>query len=514
MTISSSLNAGVAGLSSNASKLATISDNIANSSTYGYKRAQTDFQSMVMTGNSNSSYVAGGVRATTMRLIDMQGPLVNTTNATDIAIDGRGFLAVTDVTALADTTSAYPISLVTTGSFRADANGVLRTATGQVLMGWPADLLDGTSTFARDTLASLVPVTVGANQYVANPTTQISLSVNLPSTESVAGASGDPLSIGVEYFANLGESESLNFEYTANVPASGASNSWTMTVKDGAQSDLVVGVYTLDFNPDQTAGGTLLSVTTVSGASYDPVTGAIDVPVAGGTIALNIGKIGQIDGTTQLATGFTPVSIGKNGTPVASLSSMTVDEGGNLYAIYDQGFTRRLYQLPVVDVPNPNGLIAIDNQAYKLSVESGPIYLWNAGEGPTGSTLAFTREESSIDVATELVQLIQTQRAYSSNAKVIQAVALSLAVETDLPVEISDWVITMFLLMLFMVCSATIALLLVKIDDIVCFLRNLLALCAQRCDRHLRRLIRHSDRCIQIWSERATPLWDAGSRWL
>lgn len=60
MTISSSLNAGVSGLSSNASKLATISDNIANSGTYGYKRAQTDFQSLVMTGNSNSSYVAGG----------------------------------------------------------------------------------------------------------------------------------------------------------------------------------------------------------------------------------------------------------------------------------------------------------------------------------------------------------------------------------------------------------------------------------------------------------------------
>jgi flagellar hook protein FlgE len=60
MTISSSLNAGVSGLSANASRLATISDNIANSATYGYKRAQTDFQSMVMTGDSNSAYVAGG----------------------------------------------------------------------------------------------------------------------------------------------------------------------------------------------------------------------------------------------------------------------------------------------------------------------------------------------------------------------------------------------------------------------------------------------------------------------
>lgn len=357
-----------------------------------------------------------------MRMVDMQGPLINTTNATDLAIDGRGFLAVTDVTSLNDPTASFPISLITTGSFRPDSDGVLRTATGQVLMGWPASLLDDNNAFARDTLASLVPVEVGSNQYVANPTTSISLAVNLPSAQSTAGASGDPLAIGVEYFANLGESESLNFEYTPEVPVAGASNAWNMTVRDGAQADAIVGSYRLEFNSSQVAGGTLLNVTTLFGAAYDPATGGMDVPVAGGTINLNVGKIGQIDGTTQLSTGFTPVSIGKNGTPVASLSSMTVDESGNLYAIYDQGFTRRLYQIPVVDVPNPNGLLATDNQGYRLSVESGPIYLWNAGEGPTGNMLGFTREESSVDVATELVQLIQTQRAYSSNAKVIQAV--------------------------------------------------------------------------------------------
>mgnify|MGYP006184391971 CR=1 FL=1 len=49
MSISSSLNAGVTGLASNASRLAAISDNIANSGTYGYKRASTDFTSMVIT---------------------------------------------------------------------------------------------------------------------------------------------------------------------------------------------------------------------------------------------------------------------------------------------------------------------------------------------------------------------------------------------------------------------------------------------------------------------------------
>ncbi|MEP1933608.1 MAG: flagellar hook-basal body complex protein, partial [Roseibium sp.] len=93
MTISSSLNAGVAGLAANATRLAAISDNIANSATYGYRRVESDFHSMV-TSASGGAYSAGGVRATTQRLIDQQGSLVTTSNATDLAVRGRGMLPV------------------------------------------------------------------------------------------------------------------------------------------------------------------------------------------------------------------------------------------------------------------------------------------------------------------------------------------------------------------------------------------------------------------------------------
>ena len=77
MSISSSLNAGVMGLSANASKLAVISDNIANSSTFGYKRSMADFSSLVI-GEGDGAYSAGGVRVATQRLIDERGALVGT----------------------------------------------------------------------------------------------------------------------------------------------------------------------------------------------------------------------------------------------------------------------------------------------------------------------------------------------------------------------------------------------------------------------------------------------------
>lgn len=164
MTISSSLNAGVAGLQANATRLAAISDNIANSSTAGYKRVDTDFHSVVISANGGS-YSAGGVRAVTTRLIDERGSLVATNNATDLAVRGRGFLPVAQATEVELDNGATNMYLTTTGSFRTDADGYLRSNSGLLLLGWPA-LPDGTiPTFPRDTADGLEPVQINVNQF-------------------------------------------------------------------------------------------------------------------------------------------------------------------------------------------------------------------------------------------------------------------------------------------------------------------------------------------------------------
>mgnify|MGYP002622367754 FL=1 len=116
------------------------------------------------------------------------------------------------------------------------------------------------------------------------------------------------------------------------------------------------------------------------------------------------------------------MAISKNGSPVANVTAVEADANGNLHAIFDQGFTRRIYQIPLIDVPNPNALVSLDDQTYRLSSASGAFFLWDAGTGPTGKLVGFAREGSTADVAAELTQLIQTQRAYSTNAKVIQTV--------------------------------------------------------------------------------------------
>jgi len=191
---------------------------------------------------------------------------------------------------------------------------------------------------------------------------------------------------------------------------------------DSAQAGAVIGEYELTFDNSRANAGTLSSVTVIAGGAYDPATGALDHTVAGGPLQISIGMLGDTSGLTQLSDSFSPTSIAKNGSAVGNLTSVEIDDQGMLTATYDTGLTRRLYQIPLVDVPNINGLTALNDQVYETSISSGSFYLWDAGEGPAGTIAGFAREESTTDLAAELTSLIQTQRAYTSSAKIIQTV--------------------------------------------------------------------------------------------
>lgn len=507
MSITSSLNAGVAGLNANAARLAAISDNIANSATFGYRRADTDFEAMVI-GGTRGGYTAGGVRAMTDRVVDRGGALVGTSSPLDLAISGRGMLPVRDSASL--TTGDTSLLLTPTGSFSRDAEGYIRTSSGLLLLGWPANR-DGTMpTYPRDTVAGLQPVRVESTQRSADPTTAISLGVNLPAGATREGAAGDDLTLTLEYFGTLGNTEELTVTFTPDVPASGSSNSWTVTITDSGQGGVTIGEYTVSFSNSGATSGTVASVTTVSGAAYDPLTGTIALVASSGTIDLTLGRPGDPSGLTQFDSEFALVALEKNGSPMGSFLGLEVDDQGFLIASYDSGFTQRLYQIPLVDVPNQNGLAAVGRQAFQITPDSGPMMLWDAGTGPTGTIAGYSREASATDVAAELTALIQTQRAYASNAKVIQTVALSFALPTLLPVEISVCVLASPELMVFIVCSATMALVLVRIDVMS------VSLCERRVSRRCRKVSaraegHHPPRhpvsgCSAIWRGRGLNL--------
>lgn len=447
MGISSSLNAGVSGLNANANKLATISDNIANSQTYGYKRADVDFSSMTVSdgGSPNTAgggrwFSAGGVRTNAVWNVDAKGALTTTASATDLALSGRGMLPVTAIASVGQSTSTPPFMLTSTGSFLPDAEGYLRTPSGLVLLGWPA-ASDGTiPAQPRDSAAGLEPIRVNRASFAAEPTSAIQLDANLPATETQAGSTGAALPVTVEYFDNLGASQTLAMSFTPTVPAAGnpQTNTWTLDIVDQA-SGLAAGSFEIVFGDAPPTAGLPISVSqTAVGTSplstaYDPVSGNVALDLGGQTIEIGIGSTsGGTQHLSQLSDTFSPVGVTKNGSGAGTFTGVSVDEKGMMYATYSSGFSKVIYQIPVVDVPNVNGLRVLDNQAYAVSHESGSMFLWDAGTGPTGGILGYAREQSTTDIANELTQLIQTQRAYSSNAKIIQTVDEMLQETTNL----------------------------------------------------------------------------------
>ncbi|WP_111428261.1 flagellar hook-basal body complex protein [Rhodobacteraceae bacterium DSL-40] len=444
MGISTSMNAGVSGLNANGNKLSTIADNIANSETYGYKRSDMDFSSMTVSAGGSSGVVgggraalAGGVSTNAIWNIAAKGALEGTSNSTDIAVSGRGMLPVTSLASYQANADDLDLMLTTTGSFHTDKDGYLTTSSGIVLLGWPADTEGNILPAARDTTASLEPVKINLSSVSAVPTENINMYANLPATDTGPDGTGTARMMTLEYFDSLGSAQNLTVSYTPTV-ADPQSNEWTMEIVD-EKSGNSVGTYTITFSDATATAGQVASVVQVDGGagayttSYDTSTGQLTMELNGQTIMVAIGSdSGGPQYLSQLSSSFSSKGVTHDGSPAGTYQGVTIDENGFIKASYSSGFSKVLYQVPLADVANLDGLSVLDNQCFAVSAASGSLYLWEPGDGPTGTVEGFALELSTTDIATELTDMIRTQRAYSSNAKIIQTVDEMLQETTNL----------------------------------------------------------------------------------
>jgi len=414
MSILGAMYSAVSGLGAQSTKLGVISDNIANSSTTGYKRSEVQFSSLVTQQISNHSYSSGGVQSDVRRQVDKQGLLQSTSSNTDIAINGGGFFAVSD-TQNADPSQDL-IALTRAGSFEPDDQGFLRNAAGYYLMGWQLNP-DGTTVNpapARDTFASLEPVNVSGINFTGAPTQNMTFAGNLPA-QLANGTPGTPIRTDIEYFNDLGVSNTMTLQWTPS--ADGVANDWQLQIFDSATGGGTTPVYDqiVSFNASGPNAGSPSSIPGIAG-------GVLAIPVDGGvqTVNLNVGDVNSSSGITQFAGEYTPTKITKDGALFGVVNTVEIDEKGIVTAVFNNGSRRPIYQIPIAIVQNPNGLTARDGTAFVQSRDSGSLYMWDAGTGPAGKTAGDSLEQSNVDIATELTNMIETQRTYSSNAKVIQ----------------------------------------------------------------------------------------------
>jgi flagellar hook protein FlgE len=406
MSLYGIMRTSTSGMSAQAARLATVADNIANVNTNGYKRASTEFSSLLIESNANGSgYTSGAILTDVRHAIGEQGSFESTTSTTDLAVRGDGFFVVNDSAGLPYLTRA--------GSFVKNEDGVLVNAGGFKLMGYP--LVNGQPSVVVNGFSGLQPVSFNNVALQAAASTIGQFTANLPSNAAITPAASLPSAnaAGSQYsgksslvsYDNLGNEVLLDVYF-----AKTANNDWEVAVYNKA---------------DATAGGFPYSsaALTTSALNFDGTTGAltgasaqsITVPVPNGLpLVIDLAQ------SSQLATGYTVLGAKIDGNPPSGVDLVEIAKDGTFYATFENGTRIAVYKIPLATVTSPDNMTPLTGNVFSATHSSGDVEVGFADTANFGSVLSSTLEQSTVDLANELTTMIDSQRGYSANSKVFQ----------------------------------------------------------------------------------------------
>lgn len=430
MSLFGALDAAVGGMNAQSTALGSISDNIANSQTVGFKATDTNFDNYVIEASA-TAHAPGAVIARPQYTNSDQGTIAAVTSPTSLAIAGAGFFAVQSPTS-ANTFSAQPF-YTRAGDFAPNSAGFLINSSGYALNGWPATNAAGTQFNTN----AATPIQVSKAPSPPVPTAVATLGANLPATPP-AGTSN--YSSSTQIYDAAGNAQNLTTSWsqvTANgAPVSASNpavpNKWSLTVTGGATT---TGPMIVTFGSAPADAGTITAITAPTGAS--PATAAA-VPTGQSTgdaatltlglnfglgtqpVALNLGQFGQPKGVTQFSgTSYAVASQSQDGSPQGNYSSVTIKPTGDVVISYDNGATATVARIPLVNFSNPDALQQQNGEAFTATTDSGSANIVSAGTGGTGALAVGAVEGSNVDIATQFTRMIVAQQAYTANSKVI-----------------------------------------------------------------------------------------------
>lgn len=255
MSLFGSLFTGVSGLGAESQSTSMIANNIANINTTGFKRSEASFFSLVTTEGRSSRYSPGTVSVNRVQKVDQQGPIQQTSSATDASVSGNGMFPVKR-----SADGQQEFLYTRSGSFSEDSQGLLRNSAGFVLHAWPLDS-QGNLPANQGDLTSLVPADVAFLGGLTRPTSEAELAINLDSNavdETLANADTGAADFtrGLTVFDSLGSAQTLTLQYTKTYGPQGTANGSIGDLL--ATDDLVndMGLTDGDQFTVDTAGGT------------------------------------------------------------------------------------------------------------------------------------------------------------------------------------------------------------------------------------------------------------------
>jgi len=418
------LTVAVGGLTAQSDAIGNISDNLSNAQTTGFKSIGTDFESLVTESNASVND-PGGVRAFPQYQNDIQGNLVQSGTATSLAITGQGFFAVEPATVGATGVTSFSGNNLFTrqGDFTLNNDGYLVNGSGYYLLGYNvssagvvdnsttspiqlSDLLDSPVATTTATYQANLPANVTANSFTSTPSTiQIFDALGTPHTMSLTWykSGTNTWDVAVDVADGLGTST----DYTATIPVTfnGTSNVGTI---------------------QSMTAGTGYTVSTPTAGNATTATFTLNFPGASAqSMSINFGKYDTGTGVTQYADTSNTVSVSsfeQDGLPRGSFSSLSIDQNGFVAINYNNGTSRIVSQIPIVQFFAQDQLQRVTGGAYSATLASGSPRYGAPNTNGGGSITSGSLESSNVDIATQFTEMIQAQQIYSANAKTITTV--------------------------------------------------------------------------------------------
>jgi flagellar hook protein FlgE len=365
-------------------------NNLANLSTPGYKSTTLNFaEAMAQTSADGTTQLGTGVASPTTSRNSTEGALEPNTGPLTAAIQGEGFFMVQN----ANGETLYTRD----GNFQLDSQGNLLSQSGEQVLG-----VNG-------------PIQVPSTNLAPTPTTAMNIDLNL----DAGAAAGTTFSQPIQVVDSLGTTHMLTITFTKS--AAPAVNTWTYTASSDAGGGSVTTVAggTLTFNSDGT-----LATPAPSGAT-PPVNDTVSITgLPDGAQNMSIGwDFYANDNKTPLITQDASTSTSsaqyQNGSVAASLSGVSVGDGGFVVASYDNGKTVNVGQLQLATFRNPESLLDVGNNEYAAGGNTSAPSIGVAGTGGRGTVVGGSLEGSNVDIATEFSNLIIYQRGYEAGTRII-----------------------------------------------------------------------------------------------
>jgi len=137
------------------------------------------------------------------------------------------------------------------------------------------------------------------------------------------------------------------------------------------------------------------------------------------TVAVDLGTSGQFNGIAMLGNATTVAAIDQDGYTSGTLLSPGFNNRGELIGYYSNGQSQVLDTLRLTMFSNEGGLLRVGETMFVESPNSGDAIATTANSAGAGTVRAGQLENSNVDIAREFVNLIEAQRGFQANSRVI-----------------------------------------------------------------------------------------------